>query len=279
MKTVLLERKVINCPPMQEKMVKSGWGAEVIEKSIVEKIKYRSDGLTIKGYAAYPKNINKKIPVIFWNRGGYKNNGAIDLFTARGMFGKTASWGYFVFASSYRGSRGSEGEDEVGGKDVNDILNLIHAVKEYQFADENNMGIEGWSRGGLMTLLTLMKTDKFKCAVLNGAISNIEDFFHRSSSIKKYLENLTEDKDISSVLKKRNILSRIEKLPDIPYLIIHGENDTTVPPEHSIELSRKFSEINYTSKLAIIKGGDHFLKKNREETDKLRKNWFDKYLK
>ncbi len=103
----------------------------------------------------------KKFPCIIWNRGGYENKGAIDSFTARGMFGQIASWGYVVFASQYRGNAGGEGKEELGGSDVNDILNLIPLADELPFADKEKWGMEGWSRGGMMTFLTLKQNKKF----------------------------------------------------------------------------------------------------------------------
>lgn len=45
---------------------------------------------------------NTKLPCIIWNRGGTKERGLIDNFTAKGMFGQLASWGFVVFASMYR---------------------------------------------------------------------------------------------------------------------------------------------------------------------------------
>ena len=97
------------------KMIVSGWGKDAFENSIVERITYLSDlpanragGLKVKGYIAYPKDNSKKYPCIIWCRGGIGNKGAIDTFTARGIFGQLASWGYCVFASQYRGNAGSD---------------------------------------------------------------------------------------------------------------------------------------------------------------------------
>ncbi|MFO7447692.1 MAG: prolyl oligopeptidase family serine peptidase, partial [Ignavibacteriaceae bacterium] len=180
-KTEILQRDAIQLNPSQTKMLISGWGEETYENAVVEKITYLSDGLKVKGYIAYPKNTqSEKLPCIIWNRGGYQNKGAIDHFTARGIFGNLASWGYVVFASQYRGNDGGEGKEEIGGNDVNDILNLIPLADEFSFADKNSWGIEGWSRGGMMTYLTLLKNPNFKCAVLTGAISNIKAYAEKS---------------------------------------------------------------------------------------------------
>ncbi len=158
MKSEIINREEIKLNDSQVKMVISGWGREAYDNSRVEKITYLSDGLKVKGYLAYPLNRKKeKFPCIIWNRGGFKEKGAIDKFTAKGIFGQLASWGYVVLATQYRGNAGGEGEEYFGGDDVNDILNLIPLANEVAAADTNQWGIEGWSRGGMMTLLTLMK--------------------------------------------------------------------------------------------------------------------------
>ncbi len=108
-KSRILERKEIVLDQTQSKMTASGWGQEVLDNTITEKITYLSDGLKVSGYISYPKDNSKKYPCVIWNRGGIGNRGAIDSFTARGLFGQIASWGYVVFATQYRGNDGGEG--------------------------------------------------------------------------------------------------------------------------------------------------------------------------
>ena len=51
---------------------------------------------------------------------------------------------------------------------MNDVLNLIPLAEEFDFADKDKWGIEGWSRGGMMTYLALTKNYNFKCAIVLG---------------------------------------------------------------------------------------------------------------
>lgn len=175
MNSKIILRNKISLSSIQQKMIASGWGENVIESTVVESITYISDGLKINGYIAYPKNQEKKYPCIIWCRGGIGNAGAIDEFNARGIFGQIASWGYVVFASQYRGNAGSEGTDEFGGDDINDVLDLIPLADEIECADNTIWGIEGWSRGGMMTYLTLIRTDIFKAAITIGGIANFRN--------------------------------------------------------------------------------------------------------
>lgn len=279
MNSNIIERHGIHLSETHSKMIISGWGKEAFENSIVERITYLSEGLKVKGYIAYPKDTSKKYPCIIWCRGGIGNNGAIDTFTARGIFGQLASWGYCVFASQYRGNAGGEGYDEVGGNDVNDILNLIPLADELPQADSNAWGIEGWSRGGMMALLTLQKNYNFKCAVLVGAISNVEEYANTNSKLKTYYENLIGKERFEKELQKRSAINFVSELPKIPYHLVHGAEDETVSSTQSIELANKFNEYNIPHKLVLPQNGDHFLRKNRKEVDGLRREWYEKYLK
>ncbi len=275
----ILDRDKIELNDSQNKMLISGWGKDVFENTIVEKITYISDGLKIKGYLAYPNdNDGRKFPCIIWNRGGYENKGAIDKFSARGMFGLIASWGYVVFASQYRGNAGSEGKEELGGNDVNDVLNLIPLADELPFADKTKWGIEGWSRGGMMTYLALLKNPNYKCAVLVGAISNLKDYVLSSDTRNSIYKRILGEEDFEKKLEERTIMNFADKLPKIPYLLMHGKSDETIPVKQTIEMAKKFDELKINYQLKLFEEGDHYLKKYRKEVDDLRKMWFDKHL-
>lgn len=281
MKSIIIERNIIELNEQRNKMIVSGWGSETLNNSIVEEITYLSDGLKVKGYIAYPKfnENNIKYPCIIWNRGGVGENGAIDRFTARGMFGQTASWGYVVFASMYRGNSGSEGVEDLGGEDVNDILNLIPLASEIPFADNTLWGIEGWSRGGMMTFIALTKSPVFKCAVLAGAISDLKEYVQNGSKTGAFFRQILGEEKFEAMLESRSIINSVDKLPkSTSMLIIHGSNDETVSPFQSIELSKKLIRHGLHHRLVILEEGNHFLTRHRREVDEMRKQWFKKYL-
>ncbi|MBK8943828.1 MAG: S9 family peptidase [Ignavibacteriae bacterium] len=275
---MILERKIIELTEAQSRILKTGWGNSAINETILEKITYDSDGLKVKGYVAYPKIINEKLPCIIWCRGGFGNTSKLDDFYAKGILGQIASWGYFVFESQYRGNDGGEGIDEFGGNDLNDVLNLIPIANEFEFADKNIWGIEGWSRGGMMTYLTLTKNYNFKAAISVAGISNVECSIRESRFMKKIIEshqNLIDDEFCES----RTILNKMENFSkSTPTLLIHGLKDERVPVHHSIDLSNEMIKLNIEHRLILLENGDHFLKSHKQEVDKFRKNWFKKYL-
>jgi dipeptidyl aminopeptidase/acylaminoacyl peptidase len=279
----ILEREKISLNESQNKMIASGWGNEVIKETISEKITYFSDGLKVKGYIAYPKNKSRNYPCVIWNRGGIGNKGAIDSFTARGLFGQIASWGYVVLASQYRGNDGGEGKDEFGGDDVNDVLNLISLANEIENADTEKWGIEGWSRGGMMTYLALTKTTIFQCAIVNGGIANLRCSSDESPFMRRLYEVTMgnhKEKDFYKKCESRSIVKFADKLSkNTSMLIIHGTNDERVLPHDSIDLSYELLKHKIPFRLLMLEGGDHFNKKHRKEVDEMRRKWFEKYLK
>jgi dipeptidyl aminopeptidase/acylaminoacyl peptidase len=281
MGTKIISREKLKLNPTQQKMAASGWGEEVIENTVVEKLTYLSDGLKVNGYIAYPKE-KGKYPCVIWNRGGFGNSGAIDSFNAQGIYGQLASWGYCVFASQYRGNSGSEGKDEFGGEDVNDIENLIPLADEVEYADNSRWGIEGWSRGGMMTYLMLTRTDIFKCAVVTGGIADMRCNSEESRFMRRlYSSGIGEygTDDFSEKCESRSIINFPEKLnKETALLIIHGTADNRVLPHDSLDLAEKLVQLKHHFRLIMLENGDHFLKSHRKEVDQIRREWYRKYL-
>ncbi len=285
MKSTILERNEVILNDTQTKIARSGWGRDAIDNSTVEKITYSSDGLKVKGYVAYPNTIelNEKLPCVIWCRGGIGNSGAIDSFNAKGIFGQLASWGYVVFSSQYRGNEGGEGKDEFGGDDVNDVLNLIDLADTFDFADSTIWGIEGWSRGGMMTYLSLTKSNIFKAAVVIGGIANLRCNSDESKFMRKLYEVTMGEhgsEGFNEKCQSRSIVNSVEQLNEkTPMLIIHGTADNRVLPHDSLDLSYELLRLQREFRLVMLENGDHFLKKHRQTVDSLRKDWFEKYLK
>src|SRR5688500_10771616 len=135
----------------------------VLKKVITYGITYQSDGLKVKGYLVMPK-AKGIYPCIIYNRGGNRDGGALTDGQTGRIMAEVASWGYIVVGSQYRGNMGGEGKEEFGGSDVNDVLNLIPLLANFQQADTSRIGMYGWSRGGMMTYLALTKTKRIKAA-------------------------------------------------------------------------------------------------------------------
>ena len=255
-----------------------------LDEVVMKTFFYESDGLKVKGYMAYPKGTSKKLPVIIYNRGGNREFGNLNKYKMTFIIAKAASWGYVVLASQYRGNDGGEGMEEFGGSDVNDVINLVDVAKNIPFADETNIGLYGWSRGGMMTYLTLMKSNQFKAAAVGGAVTNLKEMDDKRGGemgVYVYSELMPGyEKNKDSVMAIRSAIYHADKLPKTtPILLVHGTSDWRVIPEQSIKMSLELQKYKVPYRLVMFEGGDHGLSEFRKEVNDQVKAWFDKYLK
>ena len=208
-------------------------------------ITYLSDGLKINGFMVKPRK-KGKYPCVIYNRGGNRDFGSLKIAHAAITLGQIAKEGYVVIASQYRGNGGSEGQEEFGGKDVNDITILTEVLKEIEGADTERIGMYGWSRGGMMTYIALTKTEKIKAVVVGGAVadnfSSIKDRPELETSVlSELIPNYSENNDVE--LKKRSAIKWVDKFPeDVPILMLHGNSDWRVKPEQSLNLALEFEK-------------------------------------
>lgn len=253
-----------------------------LDNVTIEKITYLSDGLKVKGYLAKPKK-EGNYPCIIYNRGGNKEFGKLNSRKALFILARLASWGYTVAASQYRGNDGGEGQEEFGGKDINDVLNLMPLFETIKNADTSKMGIYGWSRGGMMTYLTLTKTNKFKVAVVGGALSDLVKWpSTRNDTIESVYFNNIPNYTIDDIhkLKERSAIHQVKKISKTtPILMVHGTADWRVTPEMALDLSKAFIKHRVPHRLVMFEGGNHGLSEHNDEVDALVKQWFDDYLK
>ncbi len=247
----------------------------------IKKIHYLSDGLKVTAYISYPKK-KGNYPCIIYNRGGNREFGKISPKKTALILARIASWGYVVAGSQYRGNDGGEGKEEFGGKDVNDILNLIPIFAEIPNTNTKKMGMYGWSRGGMMTYLALMRTDKISAAVIGGGLSDLKMMKDDRPEMESVYEELIPNYLINKQkhLFKRSSIKNASKLPKkTPFLILHGTSDWRVKPEQSFLMARAMLKEKIPFRLLMFEGGNHGLTEFNEEVDQMTKEWFDKFLK
>lgn len=92
----------------------------------------------MKGFLGHPKG-NGLYPAIIYNRGGYGEYGVLEGWEVA-LFVEA---GYVAVASQYRGNAGSEGKEQFGGRDVNDVLNLVPLLKQFPYVDPERIGMMG----------------------------------------------------------------------------------------------------------------------------------------
>lgn len=204
---------------------------------------YSVDGIRVKGYAIKPKveNFIMQKPVIIYNRGGNNvNSHTLNFLTLFNYVMPIAEKGYIVISTQYRGAevwpkntKFNVGQDEFGGRDIEDVLGLYPLIKGMSDADISKIGMFGWSRGGMMTYLALTRATWIKAAVVGGAPTDLvkqsEDRPEMDKHVfKRLIPNYAQNK--RQELEKRSVIYWAKTLPkNVPILIIHGDADKSVP--------------------------------------------------
>lgn len=254
----------------------------ILDHTALQEIVYLSDGLKISGYIASPKGGAGKYPCIIYCRGGNRELGSLTSFE-QFYLQRMAAWGYVVIASQYRGGPGSEGGDEFGGKDIDDVLNLLPALERISFADTSRVGIYGWSRGGMMTYLAMKRTNRFKAAIVGAGLADLyNNITMRKDSFEYYvyaecIPGYWKNKDAE--LQRRSAVYWADSLcKTTPLLLMQGSSDWRVTPDESLELVDKLYKARQPVKFIFYPGGDHGLREYTRETDAESRKWLDDYV-
>jgi dienelactone hydrolase len=245
-------------------------------------ITYISDTLRVAGHLVVPAEPGS-YPCVIYNRGGNREFGANSPRRVMRRLARYASWGYVVVASQYRGNAGGEGQEEFGGIDVNDVLNLIPLLESLNDrADPSRIGMVGFSRGGLMTYLALARSDRMAAAVVGAGVADsffgieerpeMEEYVY-SELIPGYWENK------EAVLAARSPILWPEKLcKTTPILLLHGSADWRVNPTEGLRMARALYDCRHPFRFVFFEGGDHGLTEHRTEMNRLTRDWLDRYV-
>lgn len=241
------------------------------------RIEYLVDGLRVVGFIVKPKKKNEeRLPILIYNRGGNREYGKIDEERLVRL-ASYASKKYIVLASQYRGNDGGEGKEAFGGEDVRDIFALSTLADKLPYADCRRKVMFGHSRGGMMAYICIKLGIDIKAAAVVGAPSNL---FHRPQAfpMERVHSELIGNKESEKwKFEDRSAIYWPEKIT-IPLLIQHGEKDSRVAVEDSIELAKLLTEHKKEHKLIVYPDGNHKLSNYESERDQEIFKWFEKYI-
>ncbi|MFO1445491.1 S9 family peptidase [Bacillus sp. Bva_UNVM-123] len=248
-----------------------------------------SDEWDLHGWIMKPVNVQEgeKYPLIIEIHGGPHMMYANSYFHE---FQCLAAQGFGVLFINPRGSHGY-GQDFVdavrgdyGGKDYEDIMQAVdYALANYDFIDENRLGVTGGSYGGFMTNWIVGHTNRFKAAVTQRSISNWISFYGVSDigyfftewQIKSKLNNM-------ETLWKHSPLAYVENV-ETPLLILHSEKDYRCPIEQAEQLFIALKHNKKTTKFIRFPESNHELSRSGKPNLRISrlhyiKDWFTNYL-
>ena len=181
-----------------------------------------------------------------------------------------------MLASQYRGNDGGQGREEFGGKDVNDVLNLIKMAKSLPFIDPTRIVMLGFSRGGMMTYLAIKHGAEIKAATVVGSVTDLGQLYNdRDEGMKNVIWELVGINKKEWV--ERSAYYWAENI-DVPILILHGEDDWRVKVSQAKKLAERLKELGKVYELVVFPEGDHGLNSHRAERNQKIFDWFEIYL-
>lgn len=205
-----------------------------IELSVVT---YHANGLHIKGLLAEPKG-EELYDGFLYLRGGIKNVGKVR----PSRIVQFACEGFIVFAPFYRGNQGGDGNEDFAGEDRQDAFAAFALLQEH--ARVKRVHIFGFSRGGVMALLTAIEFPEAASIVTWGGVSDMFLTYVERKDLRRMMKRViggTPTK-FPERYKYRTPLFRLEQL-QAPVLIIHGEQDHNVSVEHSYRLEKRLKAL------------------------------------
>ena len=206
--------------------------------------------------------------------------------------------GYIVLRSDYRGHDNSEGlaRSAYGAPDyIIDVLNAVSAIKEYEGADPNRIGMWGHSMGGFITLRSMVTTEDIKAGVIwAGVVASYPDLFQRwtrgrttpgptrtpwpnswRGTLTEIYGSPEENPRFWDPLSANSYLDEISG----PIQLHHGTADTSVPIEFSQLLYQQIENIGGRAELHEYPGDNHNLSNYFSLAMQRSIDFFDRYVK
>ncbi len=238
-----------------------------------------SDGMRLWGYLWVPPGVTdvRNLPVIVAPHGGPEGR---DVW-GRSIFGQTfASQGYAVFEPNFRGGSGfgrsfvEAGHRQWGRRMQDDVADGARHLITQGIADPNRMCIMGWSYGGYVAFTAaFLNTDLFRCSVAGAGVSDLNAMQRWERAGQVEADVITGggsgSQSISYQYWREAIggegpeLDRYSAAQNadrvtIPLLIIHGDEDQTVPFEQSEIMERAMRQAGRPVRLIRLEDMDHY---------------------
>ena len=178
-----------------------------------------------------------------------------------------ANNGYLVLQPQYRGSRGYGIEfytsafmidgGQGGYKMQDDKDDGAAYLVEQGLADPERMAMFGWSYGGYAALIAASRTPQlYQCVIAGAAVTdtNMQVNYYRFA-----LRGASQDEQLRMWDDSIAPIDEAEVAKiNVPLLMIHGDVDQRVPPDHAKKYIKLLDKHNVDYKFMWLEGADHF---------------------
>jgi dipeptidyl-peptidase-4 len=226
------------------------------------------DKVDLNGWLIKPLNFkpNRKYPVLMFVYGGPGSQQVVDRFSGGNYFWfqMLAQQDFVVACVDNRGT-GGRGEEfkkmtylQLGKYETMDQIEAARYLGAQPYVDRNRIGIFGWSYGGYMSSLCILKgSDVFNSAIAVAPVTNWKwyDSIYTERYMQTEKENAKGYEDNSPV----NFTDRLKG----NYLLVHGMGDDNVHFQHTAEMAnaliksnKQFDTYFYPNRNHGISGGN-----------------------
>jgi dipeptidyl aminopeptidase/acylaminoacyl peptidase len=224
-----------------------------------------------------------KAPLLLRIHGGPVSQEAHAFNLERQVF---AAKGYAVLNVNYRGSsgRGHHYSEVIsadwGNKEVADLLAATDGAIATGKVDPAQLGVGGWSYGGILTDAVIARTPRFKAASSGAGVAELFGFYGLDEYILQYDNELGPPwKDIRPYLKLSYPFLHADKITT-PTLFMGGDKDFNVPLAGGEQMYQALKSVGTPTELIVYPGQFHGFTRPSFIRDRYERwlGWYDKWV-
>ena len=229
----------------------------------VKKVHYQTrDGQPIEAILTMPAGVKRPIAFVVMPHGGptAEDSAVFDYWT---QF--LASRGYGVLQPNFRGSTGygvahlRAGYGQWAGVMQNDVDDGTKWLIDQHMADPARICIVGASYGGYSALVAATsRPDLYRCAAAYAPVTDVGDLVSRIELFNWKDDNLpvlgNADRSAAEISPARQAAKAA-----MPILLLHGEQDYTVPVDHSRKMEAALKAAGKPVDAVYYKDENHYL--------------------
>jgi len=243
---------------------------------------FADNNLVFYSYIFIPRSVkqNRKYPLIVFPHGGIHGTFSVGYSH---IIRELILQGYIVIAPDYRGSTGY-GKSfhkaiDYGGRENEDVAaSRDHMVRSYSIVDSLRVAMLGWSHGGMITLMNILKyPEKYTCGYAGVPVSDVtyrleyqtkgySDLFSAPYHIGKTPEEAPYEYEERSPVTYAKYLER-------PLMITTVKNDDDVSYKEVMRMADSLKSYNKTFDFKIyeaLPGAHLFERIDTEESQEIR---------